>query len=141
MFPLEGMSFLEQIENTVLPNALAIGVAYELFWTLTPKELEPFKKAFSIEQEIVDMNNWQLGNYIRFAVGDVLSGGKNKYPNRPFLHKSDDIKELTEEDRIRIGKENNELVKLKILERARRINPILEKKKKNATQGGEIIDG
>jgi len=74
------------IEHT-LPNALMIGVDYNIFWTLNPKTLSPFIKAFHLREELEDSHAWQLGAYIRMAI--TSSMGKNsKYPKAPLLSKS-----------------------------------------------------
>lgn len=107
---------------------MAIGVPSDLFWTLNPKELEPFKKAFSLSQEIVDINNWQLGNYIRIAVASALDP-KNKYPTEPFSYSNRDSKLLSEEDKVRVGKENNQLVAQLLMNRIA--------KREGKTSGGD----
>lgn len=60
-----------------------IGVDYELFWSLTPKTLQPFIKAFDLKRKYDDTLNWQLGGYIRDAIGSSLNS-KGKYPNKPY---------------------------------------------------------
>ena len=67
-----------------MPNALAIGVDYELFWVLNPKSLSPFVKAFNLKQKQDDFMAWQYGKYVKMAI--VSSLDKNtKYPTKPFL--------------------------------------------------------
>lgn len=72
--------------DIVLPNALMIGVEYDLFWTLNPKSFASFVKAFELKREYQDYNNWSLGMYIRSAVASVLDS-KNKYPETPLTQK------------------------------------------------------
>lgn len=98
---------------------MAIGVPYDIFWVLNPKELEPFKKAFSFSQELIDVQNWQLGNYIRMAISSSLSD-KNKYPSKPFLYEKSHEEQLSEEERYSRGKENNQIVSAILMERIRR---------------------
>lgn len=86
----------EIIEN-ILPNALMIGVPYDLFWELNPKSLTPFIKAFSLKQKQLDYNMWLQGMYIQKAVGSNLSK-ECKYPNKPFTM----LKEKTEMDILEI---------------------------------------
>ena len=67
----------------ILPDALMIGVDYDLFWTLTPKSLSPFVKAFRLKQEYEDAQAWRLGGYIKMAIASSFS--KNaKYPEKPL---------------------------------------------------------
>ena len=67
----------------ILPNALMIGVDYELFWTLNPKSLSPFIKAFDLKQKYDDSSAWILGGYIQRAIASVLNKD-SKYPQRPL---------------------------------------------------------
>jgi len=61
-----------------------MGVAYDLFWTLNPKSLKPFIKAFSLKQKYDDMLAWQSGHYIRLAIGSSMNKSI-KYPTSPLL--------------------------------------------------------
>lgn len=83
------------MEN-VLPNALMIGVDYELFWSLTPTTLEPFIKAFRLKQEYDDMQSWQLGAYIKQAIDSSFSK-QAKYPKEPMLSKNKNREATMEE--------------------------------------------
>lgn len=75
---------IEQINNTILPQALMIGVEYNLFWTLNPKSLSPFIKAFELQQINEDRLCWQSGLYIRLAIASVMDS-KVKYPSKPTI--------------------------------------------------------
>lgn len=71
-----------------------IGVDYDLFWTLNPKLLAPFIKAFSLRQEYDNAMAWTNGMYIRLAIASSFD--KNtKYPNRPI---GKEPKEVTQEE-------------------------------------------
>lgn len=60
-----------------------IGVDYDLFWTLNPKSLTPFVKAFELKQKYDDMMAWTNGLYIRMAIASSL-GKEAKYPKSPL---------------------------------------------------------
>lgn len=75
-----------------------IGVNYDLFWTLTPKSLEPFIKAFELQQKREDTLAWQSGIYIQMAIASVLDS-KNKYPEQPFSER--EIVPLSPQERIK----------------------------------------
>lgn len=60
-----------------------LGVDYDLFWTLNPKSLAPFVKAFELKQNYDDRLAWQFGAYIRYSIASTLSKGA-KYPQQPF---------------------------------------------------------
>lgn len=77
------------IEET-LPNALMIGVDYDLFWTLNPKSLSPFIKAFNLKQEYDDSMAWRQGAYIKMAIASALDK-RTKYPNKPFADKGKEV--------------------------------------------------
>lgn len=61
-----------------------IGVNYDLFWTLNPKSLSPFIKAFSLKEKYDDRMAWHSGLYIKMAIASALSKD-NKYPSTPIL--------------------------------------------------------
>lgn len=73
-----------RIVDELLPNALMMGVDYNLFWTLDPKGLSPFIKAFFMKQKYEDVMAWQQGLYIRMAIASCLDKS-SKYPTKPFM--------------------------------------------------------
>lgn len=60
-----------------------LGVSYNDFWEMTPKELKPFVKAFSLRQELMDVNMWTQGAYIRLAIASCFNK-QIKYPVKPI---------------------------------------------------------
>lgn len=74
-----------------------IGVDYELFWTLNPKSLSAFIKAFSLKQKYDDAMAWQAGMYIKLAIASSL-GKDNKYPKKPFLENESEQKPMSQEE-------------------------------------------
>ena len=86
----------------VLPNALMIGVDYNLFWDLNPKTLSPFVKAFSLKQKYDDTIAWQHGYYVYCAIGSSFSKN-NKYPKTPMFTAKPH--EDTPEERMQLIKE------------------------------------
>lgn len=62
-----------------------MGVDYDLFWSLNPKSLQPFIKAFELQKKQDDYNAWLNGMYVQHAVASVLNGSKSKYPREPFI--------------------------------------------------------
>ena len=82
----------------ILPTALMMGVNYDLFWTLNPKSLTPFIKAFILKQKYDDTLAWKQGAYIKMAIAS--SFGKNsKYPQKPLLEDSKLVPKTIEEKR------------------------------------------
>lgn len=80
-----------------------MGVDYELFWKLNPKTLQPFIKAFELEEERKDVWAWQQGLYIQVAVASNFNK-EVKYPSTPFLKLHKIMND--EEERQRRIKEN-----------------------------------
>ena len=72
-----------------------MGVDYDLFWTLNPKSLQPFIKAFSIKQKFDDSLAWTQGLYIQMAISSVMSKDY-KYPSEPLSSK----KKITKQEVI-----------------------------------------
>lgn len=60
-----------------------MGVGYDEFWYFTPKDLQPFVKAFSLKQKLYDEQMWTQGQYIQLAITSCMSKSV-KYPNKPF---------------------------------------------------------
>lgn len=73
-------TFREIIENVYLPQALTIGVDYDLFWSLNPRKLQPFVKSFKMKQKIkteyINFQTWLQGIYFGKAL--VASLDKNQ---------------------------------------------------------------
>lgn len=73
-------TFKEIIENVYLPQALTIGVDYDLFWSLNPRKLQPFVESFKMKQKIeieyINYQTWLQGIYFGKAL--VASLDKNQ---------------------------------------------------------------
>ena len=73
-------TFKEIIENVYLPQALTIGVDYDLFWSLNPRKLQAFVKSFKMKQKIkteyINFQTWLQGIYFGKAL--VASLDKNQ---------------------------------------------------------------
>lgn len=74
----------QHILENILPNALMIGVPYDLFWSLNPKSLKPFIRAFVLKQQYDDTIAWQQGFYNRNAIVSAMNKSA-KYPTRPIF--------------------------------------------------------
>lgn len=75
-----------------------IGVDYDLFWTLNPKSLSPFIKAFKLRREYDSTLAWELGAYVKMAITSSFNKG-SKYPTAPFGTKPKD--EVTSSEEIK----------------------------------------
>jgi len=69
-------TFREIIENVYLPQALTIGVDYDLFWSLNPRKLQAFVKSFKMKQKIkaeyINYQTWLQGIYFGRALVATL---------------------------------------------------------------------
>lgn len=92
----------ERIDEDILPNALMIGVQYDLFWSLNPKSLAPFIRAFTLRQKHEDVLAWQQGSYIRMAITSSFND-KVKYPVNPLSQSA--VNEISPEKQQEIIKE------------------------------------
>ena len=72
-----------------------MGVNYDLFWTLNPKSLSPFYKAFELSKNQQDEIAWQNGWYIRLAVASIIDS-KVKYPTKPMSDTTVTIEEVAQ---------------------------------------------
>lgn len=88
-----------------MPNALAIGVPYDLFWHLTPTKLKAFQEARKIKREMLDEEMWVMGQYVLSAVGVAVErclAGKDsraKYIEKPILLGAREEEMLSEEEK------------------------------------------
>lgn len=69
-------TFREIIENVYLPQALTIGVDYNLFWSLNPRKIQAFVKSFKMKQKIkaeyINYQTWLQGIYFGRALVATL---------------------------------------------------------------------
>lgn len=113
------------IWKAYLPNALAVGVPYEVFWHLNPKKLESFYDAYKIKQKMRDEEAWANNIYtlrafqvVMAQFGAGLSGKRStaQYFEKPLMGEVSRQRELTEEEKQR------EVDKFFARENARRVN-------------------
>lgn len=85
----------DQVNLIFLPQSLTIGVDYNLFWTLNPKKLQPFKDSYKdkvkMQQNLNNANMWINGLYMLSAIGSAF-GGK-AYPDKPIEQFNGDYNE------------------------------------------------
>lgn len=96
----------------MLPDALAAGVPYDVFWHLSPKKLKAFYKAYKTKRELRDEENWYLGQYFFSAILSALDcfmngdKAKTKYVEKPFTQNTSEFKKQEKND----FKESKEVV-------------------------------
>ena len=70
-------------------EALRYGMTYEQYWFDDPQIYYIYEEIYLDKLKERDMFNWQLGQYIQFAVGSCLE--KNiKYPEKPMFYAKQD---------------------------------------------------
>ena len=94
-----------------MPNALAVGVPYDVFWHLNPKKLKPFQDAYFIKRKMLDEEMWYMGQYVAMVLDSTVCNnslwkGKNgkasKYAKKPLMADWEiGKKELSEEEKQR----------------------------------------
>ena len=66
---------------------------YRDFWSLNPRRLEAFVKAYrqrmELQAKLDNQNAWLHGQYVAYAVAACLSK-KAKYPKQPFAFAGED---------------------------------------------------
>ena len=105
--PQEETNWHKIIWEDFLPNALTIGVPYEIFWHLNPTKLKPFQTAFENKRKLRDEENWIVwGTYGISALSVVLDSAFSKNSQAKFVEKpvyqqaKENNGELTEEEKI-----------------------------------------
>lgn len=119
------IDFNRLIWKEYLPQALAVGVPYDVFWHLNPKKLESFYDAYRIKQKLRDEEAWIDNIYtlrafqvVMAQFGAGLSGKRStaQYFEKPLMGEELVQRELTEEEKQR------EVDKFFARENARRVN-------------------
>ena len=82
-----------------------MGVNNEVFWTLNPKSLSPYVKAFELKQINEDRQAWLEGYYIQLAIASSFDKTKD-YPKEPFMTKKVVGKKMDAENKMNKIKEN-----------------------------------
>jgi hypothetical protein len=109
------------VNENILPEALSIGIDYNLFWDLNPTLLKPFFKAHQLKQdrymqEQSTISYWN-GIYVAHAISASFG---SKFPDKPLkLFKT--LEEVEKENRplteAEIIEERNKFVEgLKLME-------------------------
>lgn len=84
-----------------------IGVSKKEFMDSTPKDLEPYKKAYEYKQKEKDCDMWQMGIYVLNAVSVAVNGAlvgkkyKGEYFEKPLSIKKEDSGEKITEEKIK----------------------------------------
>ena len=108
------------IFDEFLPEYLAMGMPYDLYWDGEYGTKTAYRKAYQKrienEQRVADINNWRMGQYvikvlqaIPLLVGGLNTKGHNlpDYPDKPFLEAAEIQKK--EEDRRKHEEDQSKL--------------------------------
>ena len=124
-----------------MPNAIAMGVSYELFWHLNPKKLKAFYDAEKIKRINFDTQMWFMGQYVKSAVGTAvehcLAGRKaqSKYVEKPFLMQAE-INQKAEAEQLTEAEKQKQVELLFMRLQVQAHNFKQEQKKKQKEQDG-----
>lgn len=97
-----------------LPEALAIGIDYNLFWKLNPCKLEPFLKARELRLKQRNEEMWLQGVYIYEAVCTAIYNNFREKGKKAIQYMEEPIKifEDTEaEKEIKAKREREKAIK------------------------------
>lgn len=72
-------------------NSIRYGMTYNQFWFDDPQLYYTYEEAYLDRLKEKDVLNWQLGQYIQFAVGSCLES-KCKYPQKPMFYAHEEEK-------------------------------------------------
>lgn len=72
-------------------NSIRYGMTYNQFWFDDPQLYYTYEEAYLDRLKEKDVLNWQLGQYIQFAVGSCLAS-KCKYPQKPMFYAHEEEK-------------------------------------------------
>lgn len=67
-----------------------MGIDEPTFWTLNPRRMKAYERAFELKQQQRDREQWAMGKYFMSALSTVLDRSFNKhatskYVKEPFL--------------------------------------------------------
>ena len=85
-----------------------MNIDYNLFWTLNPRKLKPFRKAredrLKISQSRMNLQAWMMGLYVQRAIGSCFSNkAGSKYPEKPL--EAFDPKDEIEQKKLSVDEE------------------------------------
>lgn len=113
--------------------AVRYGVPMSEFWSMTPKQIEPWRRFFLWKQQLDrderDYQAWLNGQYVLAAIAAAFDSKKNPYPEEPVTVTSMRDEEIEQERR---DKEAAEMFMAYAMEYNRR-------RHKNDGEGGDLI--
>ena len=135
------------IFDEFLPEYLAIGMPYDLYWDGEYGTKTAYRKAYQLrirnEQLLADTNNWYVGQYIMAALqavpllvnGFVPKGVKAvDYPDKPFLEKQEELKK--EEARQKHEEDQSKIAQAMFQAMVAKFNKNIEKRLEREAQEG-----
>ena len=70
-------------EKELLPQMMAMGVTYDEFWTLNPRKINVIVEGHKLKRQVIDEQNWMLGDYVFGAVSIALGNAFRKKGVQP----------------------------------------------------------
>ena len=67
-----------------------MGIDEATFWTLNPRRMKAYTRAYELKEQERDRHLWTMGQYVMSAFSVVLDhsfnkNAQSKYPKEPFL--------------------------------------------------------
>ena len=82
-------------------NSIKYGMTYNQFWFDDPQLYYTYEEVYLDKLKEKDIYNWQLGQYIQFAVGSCLAK-ECKYPQQPVFFAKQEQKQLSMMEKFEI---------------------------------------
>jgi hypothetical protein len=82
-------------------NSIKYGMTYNQFWFDDPQLYYTYEEVYLDKLKEIDIHNWQLGQYIQFAVGSCLAK-ECKYPQQPVFFGKPKEKKLSMREKFEI---------------------------------------
>lgn len=98
------------VEKEIFPSALSIGVPFELLWSMNPRKLDIYQKAFEMTMRRENAVAHRNGYYMMSAVSVAIEHCFSKNPKSEYIKSpigEDEIMESeTNEDRLSRERDN-----------------------------------
>ena len=90
---------MTEVFDLQFKNSIRYGMTYSQFWFDDPQLYYTYEEVYLDKLKEQDLLNWQLGQYVAFAVGSCLDN-KCKYPSKPMFYAKEEEKPKTTEEML-----------------------------------------
>lgn len=93
----------------MLPNSLNLGISYDLFWHLSPKEIQCFTKAYNERRKREDQDMLMLSHYLYeatyIAIANSFGGSRIPLREKTYTQEYEESQRTSEELALANGME------------------------------------